>query len=1235
VGRTSSSRDPKAAANQDGKAPIFGPNWVAGVSSEVAQSAYTEIRKTSNTSLNVVLTDDSSVSFTANAAGDGWVPEPGSEDLTLVGSFASGDFTLSDTDGTVTTFSKVDPAATTWTVTSSLLDGLANTTTTVVSEKVVVNNKTLARPKLVIAPTSAATAAACTTDVTTKGCRVLQFVYATATTATGDTSSDQFGDFTGQVGTVKLWATAPGAATATATDIAAYRYDTAGRLREVWDPRLGTSAKTQYSYIVGGPTDGALDAVLPPGINGGYHMAYGNIPSSPAAGEGMLTKVWTNTLTPGTTSTVNGTATTSIVYGVPTSGTKAPEDLSATAGATWGQTDMPTDATAVFPSDQVPASNNGTDLNTGDYTLANINYLNASGNQVDTVSPGHRITTTEYDKWGNQVRSLSAANRELALGGTDALKAQLADLGIDTLPSGERAQLLSTTKIYSADGQRETDTYAPLHRVTLAADAMSGLTVLAKAGTQVTSRTHTAKTYDEGRPSDGTAKVKDQVTTTVSGGWLRAWPDVFAETRTDRTVYDWALGVPTQKIQDAGGLALTTVTGYDSQGRVTSVAQPASNGADAGTTRTTYYSATGTGTCAGRPEWADLVCQNGPAGDITGGGSNPAQLPTKTAQYGLFGQSTQTDETANGSTRTTTVTSDAAGRPVTTTVSGGVGAAVPAVTVTYDPATGAVTKQESATGGTITKAYDALGRLISYTDADGAVTTTEYDALNRPTKVTDSVPSTTTYAYDTTIDPRGVPTSVTDSVAGTFTARYDADGKPVTRGLPGGYTATERLDPTGSTVNRTYTRDSDGVVVVSDGITETVHGQWATHTGTPGVTAAQSFTYDKTGRLTQAQDTSTDAVCTTRTYTFDKNTNRAALATATAPRGQDCTTTGGTTTTNTYDSADRLVNSGYTYDAFGRTTALPGTTVAYYNSDLVQQQTTGNNRQSWTLDSNQRLRAWTTETNNAGTWTQTGAKTNHYGSDADNPRWITEDTAGNLTRNVSGIGGDLGATTSKTGGGILQLANLHGDVTLQLPLDTAVAPTVLDYDEYGNARTGQANARYGWLGSKQRSDETPNSLTLMGVRLYNPATGRFLSIDPVPGGSANAYDYVAQDPVNTTDLDGRCFWDACVGEGWALYALGAAAIAGAYWVSKHPVHVSTPHWSWGRLWAKVSKGSGKERATDVPSWARGPIAAAGGRRDPNKVADEIWRNHYGRNPERKDKGPGSEWSKIRKNINRR
>ena len=46
------------------------------------------------------------------------------------------------------------------------------------------------------------------------------------------------------------------------------------------------------------------------------------------------------------------------------------------------------------------------------------------------------------------------------------------------------------------------------------------------------------------------------------------------------------------------------------------------------------------------------------------------------------------------------------------------------------------------------------------------------------------------------------------------------------------------------------------------------------------------------------------------------------------------------------------------------------------------------------------------------------------------------------------------------------------------------------------------------------------ALILMGVRLYQPATGRFMSVDPVAGGSASAYDYCSADPVNCTDLGG-------------------------------------------------------------------------------------------------------------------
>ena len=83
-------------------------------------------------------------------------------------------------------------------------------------------------------------------------------------------------------------------------------------------------------------------------------------------------------------------------------------------------------------------------------------------------------------------------------------------------------------------------------------------------------------------------------------------------------------------------------------------------------------------------------------------------------------------------------------------------------------------------------------------------------------------------------------------------------------------------------------------------------------------------------------------------------------------------------------------------------------------------------------------------------------------------------------------------------------------------------------DEFGNpvplTGAGAPNAppvRYGWLGAAQRSGEALGGVILMGVRLYHPGTGRFASVDPVPGGSASAYDYCNADPVNCTDLNGE------------------------------------------------------------------------------------------------------------------
>jgi len=72
----------------------------------------------------------------------------------------------------------------------------------------------------------------------------------------------------------------------------------------------------------------------------------------------------------------------------------------------------------------------------------------------------------------------------------------------------------------------------------------------------------------------------------------------------------------------------------------------------------------------------------------------------------------------------------------------------------------------------------------------------------------------------------------------------------------------------------------------------------------------------------------------------------------------------------------------------------------------------------------------------------------------------------------------------------------------------------------------------------------------MGVRLYDPSTGRFLQTDPVPGGNANAYEYCNADPLNRYDLDGKWHWRRWARRATRLavagvFAVGIAAACGA------------------------------------------------------------------------------------------
>ena len=400
------------------------------------------------------------------------------------------------------------------------------------------------------------------------------------------------------------------------------------------------------------------------------------------------------------------------------------------------------------------------------------------------------------------------------------------------------------------------------------------------------------------------------------------------------------------------------------------------------------------------------------------------------------------------------------------------------------------------------------------------------------------------------------------------------------------------------------------------------------------------------------------AGCTTRTYGFDSASNRTSYNSYAPADGGDCQTTAASVSkTSTYDTADRATTTGYTYDALGRTTTVPSAdtgnaagdlTATYHVNDLVRTLTQAGTTTTYTLDVNQdRVRSWTD-----GTTTST----DHYDTDSDSPAWTTIGTS--YKRDIAGPDGNLAATyDSSTGNVRIQITDLHGDVLGVASNNLTTDPGILatfETDEYGNPRDpgDVGDVRYGYLGEHQRAADNPAGITLMGVRLYNPTTGRFLSVDPVYGGSADDYDYCIADPINCTDLDGRVvivipLWAVAVAIVFVYLALTVSLkYAVAHPLILHPRRYAVHKGNSGRVrdtaatqhrvqvWhaKKKSKSSPKQKVTDAPSWVKGQKWKQG-EETLDEATERAFKERGHTVPGRDNRGPNSEWSKARKYLN--
>ena len=765
------------------------------------------------------------------------------------------------------------------------------------------------RLKKIIGPAAPGISCPDESSSTADGCRLLVFNYGPASPSglTRLLSITYYGPGEGQ------W------------DVAQYSYDPNGRLAAAWDPRISPALKETYTYNA----TGQIATLTPPGQEP-WTMSYGTLPGGTAVGR--LTLVKRPTLV-----TSNPTAQTTIAYEVPlTKGAGGPYDMAGANVAEWGQEDLPTDATAIFPPDEVPVSPPSS------WTRATVYYMDAEGQLVNVATPSGAgttapsITTTETDRFGNVSRELTAQNRLRAMAQGTAKARE------------DKSRELDTQFRYSKDGTELQEEFGPAHQVRLE----SGMTTRARAHRSILYDTNLLYLNGTKTPSPG--ETKPHMPTSETTGALLTSEEV-VDKRSTQYVYNWTLRKQIEVIENPEDPEKPnerkSVTVYDKDtGLPTEMRQPSNaSGGGSGTTKVVYYEEIklpGIGECESEVR-AGLPCKVEPAAQP--GTAGQPQLPIKRfLSYNQLGQILEMSEAPpSGTTRTTVSKYDEAGRPISTQVTGG-GAVVPKVETLYSTTLGLPTTQRFVCPGSepgcdtqaTTATYDALGRLSEYQDADGVTAKTTYDFLSRPTTVNDGK-GTQTMKYDSVT---GLLVEREDSAAGTFTASYDADGQLVKRGLPNGLTAQTTFDEAGAATGLTYTKASNcgtSCNWLDFAVERSINGQIVLENGTLG---KDEYAYDKLGRLITARETPSGGTCTTRSYKYDKDSNREEMTT-TAGLGGVCSSSGGTTQKYSYDSADRLLGEGLTYDDFGRITNLPASlaggkalTTAYFSTDMVASQ---------------------------------------------------------------------------------------------------------------------------------------------------------------------------------------------------------------------------------------------------------------------------------------------------------
>ncbi|WP_433655188.1 PA14 domain-containing protein [Nocardia sp. CA-128927] len=489
----------------------------------------------------------------------------------------------------------------------------------------------------------------------------------------------------------------------------------------------------------------------------------------------------------------------------------------------------------------------------------------------------------------------------------------------------------------------------------------------------------------------------------------------------------------------------------------------------------------------------------------------------------------------------------------------------PSRTSTYDYAVGGdpLKLKVSDDSGSTTKVVDLLGRTVSYTDASGVTTSTGYDAVGRKATETSTIKGASSalkYFWDdasrltrldldgTTVATPGYKLGILQNVA--YGNRSNLD---ITHNNAGSTAALTWKVP-GSAVTSAVTRSRD----------QRITDETITDTATGGTNYNNAYSYDGIGRLVRATVPHHQL-----SYSYDGdngcgpnkkaglNTNRTAFT-------DNLNGAPAVTTNYCYDDADRLLSTNgatslsFTYDSYGNATKVGTDTLGYDSTRRhITTKTAAGRTVTYTRDVTDRLTARSVQENS------NPAQVTRYGftSDSGGPDFVL-DGPGNLRQRVLKLPG--GAVLTKNyaqSTSNWSYPNIHGDILFTADGAAARTGSIHLFEPYGQnidpatgafadipiPATAEGGMDFGWLGQHTVPIEHVGSQQAleMGARTYLPILGRFLQTDPVPGGSANNYDYVNGDPINSLDLTGNC--PVCV-----VIPLAIGVYAGIY-LHEHPI----------------------------------------------------------------------------------